>query len=82
MERLDKLDFPLMRLLFGDIRAFEKARMSREVAHVQLQICTLDLAGMRINHLIGGSPECGYSKKAGSVVDFGAEHTRGRGVSQ
>ena len=70
-----------MRLLFGDIAA-SKARMSREVAHVQLQICTLDLAGMRINHLIGGSPECGYSREAGSIVDFGAEPTRGRGVSR
>ena len=82
MERLDKLDFPLMRLLFGDIRAFDDADVSRSGTHVQLQICTLELAGMRINHLIGGSPECGYSREAGSIVDFGAEPTRGRGVSR
>ena len=63
VERLDKLDFPLMRLLFGDIRAFDDADVSRSGTHVQHQICTLDLNGMRINLLIGESPECGYSGK-------------------
>ena len=38
--------------------------MSREVAHMyNFSDLHIGLAGMRMNYLIGGSPECGYSGK-------------------
>ena len=53
--------FPLMRFVWET----SAPKVSRIGTHVQLQICTLDLAGsgMRIRLLIGGNPECGYSGK-------------------